>query len=116
MLRSDIEALYASGNGHGIDRSAFMGFKGGRQSIHTSFIRTDGDSENDDVMIYIGMFLSSLQMQTDVIRQLFFLIHLLKFKLLTEFETHSHKHSLIHFKAPTFKSCYSSHNFLSSIV
>lgn len=45
MLPSDIEALYASRNGRDIDRSAFLGFKGDRQTFYAIFIETGGGSE-----------------------------------------------------------------------
>lgn len=111
MLPSDIEALYASGNGRDIDRSAFMGFKGDA-SLSTPSSLKQMEVQSGDEMIYTCMILSS-QMQmmssfcrphqyTDVICWLFFLIHLPESQLNLK---HSPKHSsLIHFKVPTFKN------------
>lgn len=61
MLPSDIEALYASGNGCDIDGSAFMGFKGDASPSTPSSLQ-QMEAQSDDAMIYTCMVLSS-QMQ-----------------------------------------------------
>jgi len=59
MLPSDIEALYASGNGCDIDRSAFIGVRG---DAGPSSLQQMEAQSNSDAMIYTCKVLSS-QMQ-----------------------------------------------------